>query len=74
VSEKLKRTSGYYIYSLEALVDICDSQKDYKEAIAYCHKIIKNGDKDLGNESESIKNAKIYLKNIKAKEKAAKQH
>ncbi|MEY3416921.1 MAG: hypothetical protein RL060_1032 [Bacteroidota bacterium] len=74
VSEKLKRTSGYYIYSLEALVDICDSQKDYKEAIDYCHKIIKNGDKDLGNESESIKNAKIYLKNIKAKEKAAKQH
>lgn len=73
VSEKINKTSGYYIYSLEALVDICDSQKAFEEAKNYCKKILKHGDADLGNEAESIKNAKIYLKNIKAKEKKSKE-
>ena len=73
VSEKINKTSGYYIYSLEALVDICDSQKEFEEAKNYCKKILKHGDADLGNEAESIKNAKIYLKNIKAKEKKSKE-
>ena len=39
----------------------------------YCKKILKHGDAAMGNEAESIKNAKIYLKNIKAKEKKVKE-
>lgn len=69
ISERLGKTTGYYTYSLDALIDICDTEKDYPQAIIYCNKLLKHADKDLGSEAESIKNAKLYLKNVKAKMK-----
>lgn len=73
VSEKLNKTSGYYIYALDALMDIYDTEKDYENAKICANKIIKSGHKNYGNEEEAILEAKAYLKAVKKKEKEAKK-
>jgi hypothetical protein len=65
LSIKLNRKSGYYIYALGNLVNICDDQKDYVNAEKYCKMIIKDGDNDSRNENDEIENAKLYLKKLK---------
>lgn len=64
-SEKLNKTNGYYIYSLQSLLDIYNIEKDYPNAKICCEKILKHASKKSGNEDEAIAIAKAYLKELK---------